>query len=407
MNRTDAKSDRTGLKFFLIVIAWLAVLAGLAVKAFAQAPAVDAAEKPKTTQPAEIDGMKVTGPYVHKNLAVYLIHNDKRDDREFLTLNEGLKSGKVKVSELKNEQVSRLMIENTSDKPLFLQEGDRVTGGKQDRTIYSSLVIAPKSGKQAIPAFCIEQSRWKEGDTGRQFVGNANPGYASNGVRIASKLSKSQGRVWKEVAEQKMALKAQIGTGDKTSSLNEAIDSKKIKDATKGYKGELGKLLAKHGDAVGIAFALDGELTEVNVYPGNPLATKVYPRLLETYAVDASISKNAKKKPKTPTAAEVKAMMKSRLKGKAERDEKLNGRNRLQIFASEEADASKKHTYRAETKYGDDLVHLQWLRADKSVATASPADNEQIQQSIDNFLPNLEPEIQQRSVPANDSNQSE
>ena len=89
--------------------------------------------RPATIRAAE--NYRLSGPYAHQNLAVYLLHSDKRDDRDFITLNEGLKSGQVKVTELENEQVARLRIENQSDKPLFLQEGDRVTGGKQDRTL--------------------------------------------------------------------------------------------------------------------------------------------------------------------------------------------------------------------------------------------------------------------------------
>ena len=399
MHKTETKSDRAGLKFLVILVVWIAVLVGIAATMLAQSsqPPKQAASPKQAAGTASIDAMRISGPYIHKNLAVYLIHADKRDDREFLTLNEGLKSGKVKVSEMKNEQVSRLMIENTSDKPLFLQEGDRVTGGKQDRTIYSSLVIAPKSGKQSIPSFCIEQSRWTLGAKGKAFGANANIGYASNNVRQAAKLFKSQGKVWEKVAEQKDALRKQIDIPKTTSSLNEAIDSKKIVASTKGYKGKLGDVLAKHGDVVGVAFALDGELSEINVFPGNPLVKKVYPRLLETYAVDAAISKKVDKKTKAPTAAAIKAMMKSQLVSKAERDEKLDGRNRLQVFASAKPGADKKHTFRCETKWGDQLVHLQWLKAEK--AKPGAGGRNELRQNLNlNNAPNLAPQ-NRNSVP--------
>ena len=335
-------------------------------------PATPAEPVPMASAPEGVAALKVSGPYACKNLAVYLIHADDRDDRQFITLNEGLKSGKVKVTELKNEQVSKLMIENTSELPLFLQEGDRVTGGKQDRTVQSSLVIAANSGQQAIPAFCIEQSRWREGATGKAFVGNANIGYASNGVRFASKLAANQGRVWQQVAEQKAALQKKVGTDNDTTSLNEAIDSDKIVNTTKEYKEALGKVLAKHSDAVGVAFALDGALTEVNVFPGNPLLSKVYPRLLETYAVDAATSDKADKKTEAPTSAEIKKLMIAQVVAKPLRDEKIDAENQLEVFASDKAGPDKKHTFRCETKWGDQLIHLQWLRAEKGAAAAGP-----------------------------------
>ena len=60
-------------------------------------------------KPVAIDGVRVSEPVVHKNLAVYFLHSDKRDDREFLTLNDGLKSGMVVVTEKKQEQVLSLI----------------------------------------------------------------------------------------------------------------------------------------------------------------------------------------------------------------------------------------------------------------------------------------------------------
>lgn len=320
-----------------------------------------------------IDKLKVSGPYAHANLAVYLIHSPQRDDREFITLNEGLNSGKVTVTELENEQVSKLLIENRSDLPLFLQEGDRVTGGKQDRTIQSSLVIAAQSGKQPIPAFCIEQSRWSEGAKGRAFGANFNQGYASNSVRIASKLSGDQGRVWHEVRRQKAQLAEEIGTGNSNSSLNEAIDSEKIVDATKAYQEELNDLLAKHADAIGVAFALDGKIVEVNVFPGHPLLGKVYPRLLETYAVDAAISEKSDKKTKAPTSVEVKQFMLAQVAQQPQRDEKLDSANRLRVFASAAPAEGAPQTFRCETVHGGDLVHLQWFSAEQAAAAPAQA----------------------------------
>ena len=316
-----------------------------------------------------LEKLRVSKAHSHKNLTVFLIHSAERDDREFITLNEGLKSGQVVVSELDQERVRSLTVENKSDKPLFLQEGDRVTGGKQDRTLYSSLVIAPKSGKQPIPTFCIEQSRWQLGATGRQFFGNANRGYASNSVRKAAKIQAAQGRVWEKVARQKALLQKKAGIASKTSSLNEAIDSKEIVASTKGYQDALGKILADHKDVVGMAFAVDGMLLEANVYPGYPLAKKVYPRLLETYAVDASLTKKEKQQPAPPKAGAVKELMASKMQAQPQRDEKLDDQNRLQVFASKRADAAKQYIYRCETTCDNSLVHLQWLKAEKLAAT--------------------------------------
>ena len=49
------------------------------------------------------------------------------------------------------ERVGGLQLDNQSDLPLYLQEGERLRGGKQDRTIIASLVILARSGRTQVP----------------------------------------------------------------------------------------------------------------------------------------------------------------------------------------------------------------------------------------------------------------
>src|SRR5436189_4605815 len=73
--------------------------------------------------------LKIFGPFVHEHLALYVVEDPSaKSAGEFITLAEGLASGGVKVSEKKDAQVNELMIENSSDKPCFVQAGDVVKG---------------------------------------------------------------------------------------------------------------------------------------------------------------------------------------------------------------------------------------------------------------------------------------
>ncbi|MEL6110459.1 MAG: DUF6569 family protein [Planctomycetota bacterium] len=259
------------------------VILGMAV-CFSTVDASDADKESLGT--TIVNTVRVSEPITYKNLSVYFLHSDRRDDRRFLTLNAALEKGLVKVTELEQEQVGRLTIENLSDEPLFLQEGDRVTGGKQDRTIYTSLIIPAKSGEQQVPTFCVEPSRWKQGKNGLAFMFNRNVGYAANNVRQASKLLKNQGIVWQNVAQSKAQLMQAVGNSDKTSSLNEAQDSEQVTQATQPYLESLGEAATRHQDLVGFAFVLNGEIREINIFPGQAIAAEIFPRMLETYALE-------------------------------------------------------------------------------------------------------------------------
>ena len=75
-----------------------------------------------------------------------------------ITLQEAMVQRKVIVHETSN--VNELVIENLSDEEVYVQAGDIVKGGKQDRVLSDDLVIGPNSGRVPIASFCVEQGRW-------------------------------------------------------------------------------------------------------------------------------------------------------------------------------------------------------------------------------------------------------
>lgn len=252
------------------------------------------------------DTYRVTGPFAHDNLAVYLIHAKQQDPTEYVTLEEGLRSGDVKVMEKDNKQVNELVIENVGDRPLFLQEGDRVQGGEQDRIIYVSHVVPPHSGRQPVAAFCVEAGRWqpKDKQDGKKFEPSVNPVLAPLSVRTAAKVGKDQGQVWAAVAGQKVSATQQGYAGNTNTSLNETLDAPKVKQVTEELVAHLKDLLDGQADAVGVIVTINGQVQEMNIYPNRALLVKQYERLLGSYALDAMLQKTPNAK-EAPTAVKV------------------------------------------------------------------------------------------------------
>jgi hypothetical protein len=269
---------------------------------------------------------EITGPYAHQNLSVFLIHSPSQDDREFITLDQGLKEGWVKVTEKQQEQVGQLQIENQSDYPLFLQEGDRLQGGKQDRIIIASLVVPPQSGQMTVPTFCIEQRRWQEGTQGVFFAGTANTALAPKATRAAAKFDNNQQKVWQSVREQKLATVAASLAGSSNSSLNEALDSPQVKKISDEFAQALQDVLQEHEDAVGVAIVVNGNIEEVNVYPNHALLSRLYPRLLQSYALQATLEKEKAKDAKPVATADIAKFM-SQDKAKSKREQTINADN--------------------------------------------------------------------------------
>jgi hypothetical protein len=103
---------------------------------------------------------RITGPYVAKNLALYLVHaKAPAPGAESLTLQEGHASSQVMVHETGN--VGELAIENLHETlDLFIQAGELVRGGRQDRTFGADFIVTARSGRVPIPTFCVERGRW-------------------------------------------------------------------------------------------------------------------------------------------------------------------------------------------------------------------------------------------------------
>jgi len=123
-------------------------------------------------------GYKVLEPIRHGNLIVFPVVAAKSyPTGEFLTLDEGLRSGEVVVTEAGSvqglirrhpvpavqhdgAQVNRLVLINNSKRSLLLLAGEIVTGGKQDRVIGKDRIVPAESDPVDLSVFCVEPGRW-------------------------------------------------------------------------------------------------------------------------------------------------------------------------------------------------------------------------------------------------------
>src|SRR5260370_12694843 len=158
---------------------------GLAVFVISQdRHALLADEKQKTM----VGDLKLSGPYTHENLTIFLIHgNDRIKDKVFVTVQEAIEQKKVIVHETEN--VNELAVENVSpDQEVFIQSGDLVKGGKQDRLLAFDLIVPPKSGKMPVAAFCVEAGRWQQrGSASLAAFESSSAQVAGKDLKLATK----------------------------------------------------------------------------------------------------------------------------------------------------------------------------------------------------------------------------
>src|SRR5262252_9717225 len=120
---------------------------------------------------------KVLNPISHGNLTIFpVVTSITHDTSGFITLDEGIRSGEVVVTEtgrtgglvrgphhripVSSAQVNNLVLVNNSKRPLILLAGEIVTGGKQDRVIAKDRIVPPESDPIDLGVFCVEPGRW-------------------------------------------------------------------------------------------------------------------------------------------------------------------------------------------------------------------------------------------------------
>ena len=124
---------------------------------------------PVGTSVIAAEGVLVSGPIVHDNLAIYFVHGQATRGAVPVSLEEALANGRVKVRE--TGTVNELTVENVGNDEIFIQAGDIVKGGRQDRVLSVDLLLPPRSGQLPIAAFCVESGRWsaRGQEDSRQF----------------------------------------------------------------------------------------------------------------------------------------------------------------------------------------------------------------------------------------------
>jgi hypothetical protein len=316
----------------------------------------------------DVDGTayRIQGPVAYQDLTVFFLCSNRQDENDFLTLDEGLKEGLVIITEQEQERVNALWLDNQSDRPLYLQEGERLVGGKQDRTIVSSLVIPPKSGKTAVPTLCVEHNRWVEGNRGKEFGFSVNPALAPKGVRGAAKVEGSQDRVWGCVAAQKVSAHKTLQCPNTNSSVNEMLDAPQVQSISEEYASALGQALerAENGDAVGMAIVFNGQIEEVNLYPNHALFRKLFPRLIRAYAVQAALLKNQLqgREPLTDTAV---AEFLQATDAKSQKKKALDAHNNVEVCELGDS------RFQCTTRYNGQSIHWQLIAKNREGGTTS------------------------------------
>ena len=282
----------------------------------------------KAPSPPEGD-WRILDPIIYENISLFPVVGGSLDTSLFLTLEEGLASGQVLVTEQGAERlirdrgqvrpiavaqynsgasVNQLVLINRSKRPLLLLAGELVSGGKQDRIIGKDRIVPVGAEPLPLDVFCVEHGRWTGSSS--QFVASKTIVHPS--VREQAAVNQKQTDVWAAVAGGTTAsvsvssaapaplsprvLAETIATEAQTQSYEKIYDSRRVGVSVDTLVDELQRRFARatsgsNGErkmlVVGVIVAYGGEVAWSDIFASSDLFHHYWSKLLRSYAVEA------------------------------------------------------------------------------------------------------------------------
>jgi translation elongation factor P/translation initiation factor 5A len=226
----------------------------------------------------------VGDPLEYETLTVFPLFAGSATGIDYLLSDEALAGGTVTVEEVtESGSVPNLLVDNQANTLVLFLEGEELRGAKQNRVLNTSVLVA--GGKTTLPVSCVEQGRWRY--KSRHFGSSGS--HSSSKMRhilkksVTSSLHEGRGHssdqveVWKEVGRQMSSL----SSDSETMAMADTYDShqnrlSEYRDRLKYVEG-----------AIGLAVAIGGQVTSVDLFDKPTTCRKVWDRLLTGVVMDA------------------------------------------------------------------------------------------------------------------------
>jgi hypothetical protein len=315
--------DRSMLGAILGSLFGMSALGGLAL--------IGAAPNPVPGKPE--GNWRLLDPVTYENITIFpVVSSFTQDTSSFLTLDEGLSSGEVIISEQgtaglartrdgrpvavpqynSGASVNQLVLINRSKRPLLLLAGELVSGGKQDRIIGKDRIVPVGSEPLPLDVFCVEHGRW----TGASSQFGASKTIVHPSVREQAAVAQNQNEVWDAVRSgtlskarpaggaagqlaappaplSSVAIGDAIATAAPTQAYAKIYEGGRVGASVDSFVEELKRrfdratLGLKGERVVGVVVSYGGEVAWSDIFASGDLFEHYWSKLLRSYAVEA------------------------------------------------------------------------------------------------------------------------
>ncbi|MCX7880578.1 MAG: hypothetical protein N2517_07940 [Ignavibacteria bacterium] len=277
-----------------------------------------------TSVAAFLSQIKFGDPVEFENLTIIPLQKENGYAPDFLVLQESINQNLLTISEISESgSVPTLLVENKSDKPVIIFEGEELIGLKQNRILNATVIISKKTVTK-IPVSCCEAGRWSYQRRGPRFFEDDFPmsdelDNSSSENNLQSKKKEDTKPIESEtfapprlrslknesininLVESHSYLSDQWAVWNSISDYHKKAGSSSpteaIQDAFKAKKNNV-KDYEKHFPIVenqcGLLGLINGKVVGFDAFCSKELYAKQHKKLIRGYALDAILHKTQK-----------------------------------------------------------------------------------------------------------------
>lgn len=219
-------------------------------------------------------------PQVAGPLAVYPVFGPTRPRLAYRTFAQAVELGALARERERGAAVRALVVENPTELPLLVYEGEEVLGAQQNRTFAASALVAAGDTLE-LDVTCVEQGRW-DSRRHRERM-RPSPQAADPSLRRLARVSANaigsadQAQVWSAVA----CRMVEHDVASQSAAMSDVFDHRR------GDLDSLGRGIRHLEGQVGAVAAVAGRPVVLDLVSRAEAFACLLPRLAQGYALDA------------------------------------------------------------------------------------------------------------------------
>jgi len=238
-----------------------------------------------TTIKDYLGNLQISSKQSFKNLAMYPLICPDSIQLDYLLLDDALAGSVIDIVEVdKGGSVPDLKVVNKSAKMVLLLDGEELVGAKQNRVINTTILIAANS-TTTIPVSCVESGRWtyrsekfySENRVMSPTMRSRKTEQVNASKKINNTYRSDQGAIWDEINWKAQRMNAMSDT-----MCMSAIYKKEMPNIQ-----EYVKHFSLSDNQAGAVFLINGKVVGLDSFGKNHTFSKVFNKLIESYALDA------------------------------------------------------------------------------------------------------------------------